>query len=209
MACRRVAVVVLGGLLAVAAIACTKEIEKPNNYAETNTSKPPTAGGDTEGGFPDSSAADSGRAGGDGGDGGACTDLVPVGSPVDKIALASDPPASTGGTVVDGTYDLKDYTIYVGISGVVAPLGITARMTVRIDGTAKTIARVSELTTAGNPSTTAPSSSTFSTAGSAFATTDVCPLGGGKSWQFTSNGLNQIILIDPGTREALTFLKRP
>jgi len=45
--------------------------------------------------------------------------------------------------------------------------------------------------------------------GSAFATTDRCPVAAGKSWQFTSNSLNQIVLTDPATREALTFLKRP
>ena len=203
MASRRITVLVLGSVLAAAAIACTKDIEKPNGFAEVTTGKAPNPGGSTEGGFPDSSAADSGR------DGGACNELVPLGSGVDKIALAADPPASTGGTVIDGTYDLKEYSVYVGISGVVTPLGISARMTLRIDGTAKTIDKVSEITSGGDPPTTALTSSTFSTMGSAFATTDRCPVAAGKSWQFTSNSLNQIVLTDPATREALTFLKRP
>ncbi len=208
MAHRRIAVLVLGGLLAVAAIACTKEIEKPNNYAETNTSKTPNPTGDTEGGFPDSSVPlkDSGL---DGGDGGVCNGLVPVGSGIDKIALAADPPAATGGIVVDGTYELRDYSIYVGIAGIVAPLGISARITIRIDGAAKTIDEVSEITSGGSPATTALTTSTFSTTGSAFATTALCPASGSRSWQFTSNALNQIVLTDPATREAFTFLKRP
>ncbi|HSO31154.1 MAG TPA: hypothetical protein VLT33_01525 [Labilithrix sp.] len=207
MARRRVAVVLLGGLLAMVAIACAKEIEKPNGYAVVNTPTPPNPGADTEGGFPDSSTKkDSGL---DSGDGGVCNDLVPAGSGVDEIAIAADPPASTGGTVVDGTYDLKDYVIYVGISGVVAPLGISARMTIRIAGTGKTIDKVSEVTNAGVTPTPALTSSTYSTVGSAFATTEVCPGTSSKTWQFTSNSLNQIVLTDPSTREAFTFLKRP
>ena len=208
MASRRITVLVLGSVLAAAAIACTKEIEKPNGFAEVNTGKAPIPGGSTEGGFPDSSTTlmDSGR---DGNDGGACNELVPAGSGIDKIALAADPPASTGGTVVDGTYDLKEYSVYVGIAGVVTPLGISARMTLRIDGTAKTIEKVSEITSGGDPPTTALTSSAFSTMGSAIATTDRCPVAASKSWQFTSNSLNQIVLTDPATREALTFLKRP
>jgi hypothetical protein len=206
MAYRRVAVVVLGSLLGVAAIACTKEIEKPNNYAESTTSKPPNPGGDTEGGFPDSSTGDSGR---DAGDGGACNNLAVVGNAIDKIALASDAPAALGGVLVDGIYDLNDYSYYVGISGTVQPLGITARRTIRVDGTAKTIEDVFEITSTGMPSTTTLTSSAYNIAGSALATSGICPAGGGKTWQYTSNALNQIVLTDTGTREGFTFLKRP
>ncbi len=207
MACRRYSLVFSGLVLSmVAVLACTKDIEKPNDFAQVNTGKVPSGGPDTEGGFPDSAKPDSGP---DGNDGGVCNDLQVIGAQVDKIAVASDPPASTGGTVVEGTYDLNAYSQYVGISGVVTPLGITARMTLRIKDVSKTIDEVSEVTTGSAAPAVALTTGAYSITGSAFATSGVCPAGGGKSWQFTSNSLNQIILTDPATREAFTFLKRP
>lgn len=207
MARRRYSLVFSGLLLStVAVLACTKDIEKPNDLAQVNTGKVPNPGGSTEGGFPDSAKPDAGA---DGGEAGACNDLEPVGNAIDKIAVASDAPPALGGTLVDGIYDLKDYSYYVGISGTVQPLGITARRTIRVDGTAKTIDDVYEITVTGNPAVTTLASSAYSLAGSAFATSGICPAGGGKTWQYTANALNQIVLTDTGTREGFTFLKRP
>lgn len=207
MACRHYALVFSGLVLSmVAVLACTKDIEKPNDFASVSTGKVPSAGPDTEGGFPDSAKGDSGA---DGGEGGVCSELVPVGNTIDKIALAADAPAALGGALVDGIYDLKDYSYYVGISGTVQPLGISARRTIRVDGTAKTIDDVFETTVSGSPAVTTLTRSAYSVAGSALATAGICPAGGGKTWQYTSNALNQIVLTDTGTREGFTFLKRP
>ena len=205
MAYRRSKMLGFGALLAVVVLACSTDIEKPNDFAQVNTGQATNAG-NTEGGFPDSAKADTGA---DTGDGGACTDLaISTGNPIDKIAVASDAPAALGGNLVDGIYDLNDYSYYVGISGVVQPLNIMARRTIRVDGTAQTIEDVYELTNTGKPPVTTRGKSAYTVAGSALSTSALCPVAGvGKNWQYTATAA-QIVLNDTGTREGFTFLKR-
>jgi hypothetical protein len=65
-----------------------------------------------------------------------CNDLV-YGAPELTInQSASNPPASTGGTVVDGTYNLSAYTVYTGPGGASGPGGLTLQSIVRIQGNA-------------------------------------------------------------------------
>lgn len=185
------------------AIACAKEIEKPNGYAVVNTPTPPNPGADTEGGFPDSSTKkDSGVDSGD--DGGVCNDLALTGVLVDRTGIAADPPVSSGGVVVDGTYDLTSWVVYVGAAGVAGPTGLSGRATLRI--AAGKLDEIFE-TSGSAPAKTVTSRSAYSATGSVFATTDLCPLGGGAQRQYTSNA-PQLLLTDPVTKEAFTFVKR-
>jgi hypothetical protein len=202
---RRVAVVLLGGLLAAVAMGCAKEIEKPNGYAETPGAKAPNPTGNTEGGFPDSGTkTDSGVDAGDGGDGGVCTDIALTGVLVDRTGITADPPVSSGGVVVDGTYDMTGWVVYVGAVGVGGPTGLSGRATLRI--AAGKIDQIFE-TSGSAPAKTITSKSAYSATGSVFATTDLCPLGGGAQRQYTANG-PQLLLTDPVTKEAFTFVKR-
>jgi hypothetical protein len=156
-------------------------------------------GGSAEGGV------DAGDADGALGDGGVCNDLVITGQTVDRIGVLGDPPAGKGGTIVDGTYVLTDYSVFVGAGGVGGPTGITAKGAIRFTG-----GRVDELLEfggTGNPSVVSTSSSYGATAAT-FATTQLCPSSGvGATLQYTSND-PVIVLTDPATKEAFTFTKR-
>jgi len=156
-------------------------------------------GGGGEGGVVDEGGFDAGEAG-------VCNDLVNSGTLVDRTAVPGDPPTATGGTVVDGTYDLTDYSVYVGTGGAPGPTGITAKATLRIAG--GKIDEIIELGGTGKTSTVTTSSSVYSVTGATFAETDLCPAGGGgRQLQFTAND-PQLILTDATSKEAFTFAKR-
>jgi len=150
-------------------------------------------GGADEGGF-------------DGGEAGVCNDLVNGGVLVDRTAVSGDPPTATGGTVVDGTYTLADYSVYVGTGGAPGPTGITAKATLRIAG--GKIDEIIEVGGTGKTTTVTTTSSAYSVTGATFAETDLCPTGGGgRQLQFSAND-PQLVLTDPTTKEAFTFAKQ-
>jgi len=187
----------LGVLALLAFAACSDPATKPGTAIVTGP-PPVTAGGGGGG--------DGGTAGGEGGaDGGVCTDLAITGTLVDRTAVQGDPPTATGGTVVDGDYDLTELTVYVGTSGVAGPTGITAKASIRI-GAGK-IDEVIELGGTGKTTTKTATRSTFSASGATFAETELCPTtGAGKQLQFTATD-PILILTDLTTKEAFTFTK--
>lgn len=142
----------------------------------------------------------------DAGEGGVCNDVVQTGQLIDRTAISGDPPVATGGTIVDGTYDLTEYSVYVGTAGSPGPTGITAKETARIAG--GKIDEIREIGGTGKTTTVTTTSSVYSVTGATFAETDVCPTGGGgRQLQFTAND-PQLILTDLTTKEAFTFAKR-
>jgi hypothetical protein len=142
---------------------------------------------------------------GDGGDAGACNDLVAGGQVIDRAGVAGDPPAGKGGTVVDGDYDLTDYTVYTGIGGASGPTGITAKARLRI--AAGALLERYEFGGTGSPSVRS-TASTYGATAATFSTTQTCPSAGlAGARQFTAND-PLLILIDTGTKEAFTFTKR-
>lgn len=172
--------------------------------------RPPAGGGSLSGG----SAGGGGGGGGEGGvdsgtndsgDGGVCNDLVIASQTVDRIGVLGEPPAGRGGTIVDGTYQLTDYSVFVGAGGVGGPTGITAKGAIRI--TAGTLDELYEFGGSGNPSVRS-ASSTYSATAATFATTELCPRAGvGATRQYTSND-TVLVLTDTATKEAFTFTKR-
>lgn len=186
-----------------ALLACKQDDPKPG-YLGDGTSQVPVSIGTTEGGAPDSAIATDGAVA-DGGDAGACSEITLTGVLVDRIAIAFDPPVSTGGTVADGTYDLTLYQVYVGASGVGGPTGLTARSSLRIAA-----GKIDQIIQTGGstPTTTLVTRSTFKATGTAIATTELCPqLGGGDQLQYTAADPT-LILRDPVTKEEFTFAKR-
>jgi hypothetical protein len=156
-------------------------------------------GGGAEGGTVTEGGFDAGEAG-------ACNDLVNTGTLVDRTGVNGDPPVSTGGTVVDGTYDLNAYAVYVGTAGAAGPTGITAKSTIRI--AAGKIDQILELGGTGKTSTVTTMSSVYTATGATFAETDLCPTGGGgRQLQFTASD-PQLTLTDLSSKEAFTFAKR-
>jgi hypothetical protein len=189
----------LGALVLLVAAACSDPATKPGPAVVTGT--PPVTGGGGGGG------SDGGTDGGDAGDdAGVCTDLANTGTLVDRTGVQGDPPTSTGGTVVDGTYDLSAYTVYVGTSGVAGPTGITAKASIRI-GAGK-IDEVLELGGTGKTTTTTATRSGYAASGATFAETQLCPAtGAGAQLQFTASD-TLLVLTDLSTKEAFTFTKR-
>jgi hypothetical protein len=67
---------------------------------------------------------------------GGCSGLVDTASTVTEEYSATDPPAATGGTFLDGTYFLTASTVYTGTSGPTGPTGEMRRATLQLTGDA-------------------------------------------------------------------------
>jgi hypothetical protein len=200
---RRISLLLLGLTLGTSAVTACKQDDPKPGYAGDGTPGGPVPIGSTEGGV-DSAIATDGAVG-DAGEAGVCSDITLTGVLVDRIAIAGDPPVSTGGTIVDGTYDLTLYQAYVGTSGVGGPTGLTARSSLRI--TAGKIDQIIE-TGGSTPTTTLVTRSTYNATGTTFASTELCPAtGGGGQLQYTASDPS-LILRDPVTKEEFTFAKR-
>ncbi len=187
------------GVLAFGVVAaCSDPAQKPSSAVVSGM--PPVvsgSGGTGDGGTtPDGGAAD----------GGVCTDLPNSGQLVDRTGVQGDPPTATGGTVVDGDYDLTAYAVFVGAAGVAGPTGITAKASIRIGG--GKIDEVLELGGSGKTTTTTATRSAFSASGATFAETQLCPsTGAGAQFQFTATD-PLLVLTDVTSKEAFTFTKR-
>lgn len=178
------------------AIACTETIDKP-----------PAGEGSIGVGAGRGSGSGAGDGGGDGSiaDGGACTDLTSTGPVIDRVGVAGDPAAGKGGTIVDGEYNLTDYTVFTGAFGVVGPTGITAKASLRI--TAGKLEQRYEFGGNGSPSVEI-TSATYAATAATFATTELCPVTGNvATLQFTANDA-VLVLTDTSSKEAFTFTKR-
>jgi hypothetical protein len=188
-----------GVLALLVGVACSDPAAHPATAVVTGA--PPVAAGGGGNGDGGSEAGEAGAA-----DGGVCTDLAITGTVVDRIGVQGDPPTATGGTIVDGNYDLSAYAVYVGVSGVGGPTGITAKASIRI-GAGK-IDEVMELGGTGKTVTTTATRSGYSATGATFAETQLCPAtGAGAQLQFTASD-TLLVLTDLSTKEAFTFTKR-
>lgn len=77
-----------------------------------------------DGGIPDSGEAD----------GGACTDLETTGAVIDQLGIVGDPPPGSGGTITDGTYDITNAQVFVGMGGLGGATGVSYQGSIRITG---------------------------------------------------------------------------
>lgn len=188
------------GVLAFGIVAaCSDPPQKPGTAVVSGT-PPVVSGGGAGGGDGGTSTVEGGA------DGGVCADLANTGQLVDRTGVQGDPPTATGGTVVDGTYDLTAYAVFVGAAGVAGPTGITAKASMRI-GAGK-VDEVIVLGGTGKSTTTTVRRSAYSASGSTFAETQLCPAtGAGAQLQFTAQD-TILTLTDLYTKEAFTFTKR-
>lgn len=183
---------------ASAVAACSDDPKRPPASEDGRGSlSPGGAAGSREGGAGDQDA-------GGGVDGGRCNDIVLTSFLVDRIGLNGDPPVGTGGTIVDGTYDLTRFDVYVGVGGVGGPTGITAQSTIRVAGT--TLDQVILYTGSGAPQEIR-STYSFAASGATLALTSICPAGGVSSRQFTANGTT-LVVTDNVSKEVFTFTQR-
>lgn len=178
--------------------ACSDPPSRPPPGGEGEIKPPPTAAR-REAGATDSSTVDGGEAG-------VCNEIQTTGSVVDRIGVVGEPPVSTGGTIIDGTYELSVYAVYVGAGGVAGPTGITAKASLLIAG--GRFDDVLELGGSGKTTSTTRTNSAYAITGASLASTELCPrVGGGKTRQFTATD-SSVVLTDLTTKEAFTFVKR-
>ena len=204
---RRVAFVVAVALvpfsLAALAAGCSDPPPKPGPSVGGSMPVPIGGGGaGGEGGIREGGVTD----GGVDAEGGLCNTIALGSLIVDRNAVATDPPAATGGTIVEGQYELTADTVYVGASGTGGQTGITMKATLLL--ASGKITEVKELGGVGKTATTTRTSGGYAATGVTFAETEFCPTtGGGRQLQFTANPPT-LILTDLVSKEAFTFTKR-
>jgi hypothetical protein len=135
-----------------------------------------------------------GDAGGDAGDGAvACNTLANTATQVTGAQVAANPPALTGGTVVDGTYSLTNLTIYTGPDG---PAGATGMSQTTIEISGATI----QVVTNGTPGTR--TEMFTSTAGGTFTATDTCPDTSAFQGAYSATSTTFVVQFPGGTDDA-------
>ena len=122
----------------------------------------------------------------------ACNDVVNSAPVVAVTQIADDPPASSGGTIADGTYELTAVAIYTGASGPTGPSG-TEQTTVVVSGA------TFQVVSAGQPPRR---TLTLATSGTAFTATDTCPDSTVTTGTYTATATGLTIVIAGGTDDA-------
>ena len=153
--------------------------------------------GDDDGGFIDGSI--------DGATGTTCTSLALTGVVVDEVADAQDPPAATGGTINNGTYNLTQVDKYLGATGSLAgPTGTTYQSTIRItNGT--TFERVVVIASNATAGTEEGSVGVMLITAPNIAITINCPLQQQEQYTYTATSTT-IVMTNTVTRESYTYL---
>jgi|GEM_PF-1726292 len=178
--------------------------------------RPPVA---ADPGSPGGSAVGGGSGGGggsrDGGSGDAgldvnviegCTELDPTGPIIDQNAVNDDPPAGTGGTIVDGTYDITDARINQGSVGLPGPTGSSYQGSIRFTGT--TFERVVIFRSSAGAFAETRTSGTFVTNGQGATFSATCPAPGQE--QVTYSVVSTAVTFSNlATKESFTFTLRP
>lgn len=139
-------------------------------------------------------------------DAGTCTDLVNAGVAVDQQAVADELVAGTGGTVSDGSYNLTEAKIYVGVAGTPGPTNTTYRETIRI--AAPTYERVLVFTSSGGTSSEIRSSGTFTQTGSTGSISLTCPSVNTEQVTFSATA-QTLTVSNIVTKESFTYVLQP
>jgi len=191
----------LASVLFLALAACSSDPSRPPpgtdpTTVQPGTGKPPGGGGtNTDGG----SVTDAGTDGPV-----TCNDITVTGAVVDQNAVTGDPPAGSGGTIVDGTYDLTDSTSYVG-NGAIGPTGVSFKESIRITG--GTLEQYRQTTTSSG-TTSLRAAYTMALNNSTVSLAETCPTPSlAQQWTFTVTG-SQLALISPTSRVEFVYTKK-
>jgi hypothetical protein len=131
-----------------------------------------------------------------------CNTVVNAAPSVTKTQVAMAPPAPQGGTLVDGTYFLTDYTIFTGPQGATGSTG-TSQTTLQITGNTLQVADK------GSPPTR---TVMLTTSGTGFTAKTSCPSGlGDISGSYTATATSLVVQLGgnpdagtPTTQETFT-----
>ena len=135
-----------------------------------------------------------------------CTDLTPTGPIIDQNAVNDDPPAGTGGAIVDGTYDITDARINQGAVGLPGPTGSSYQGSIRFTGT--TFERVVIFRSSAGAFAETRTSGTFVTNGQTAALNATCPTPGQEQLTYSVAG-TAVTFANLATKESFTFTLRP
>jgi hypothetical protein len=141
-------------------------------------------------------------------DAGACTTLDIGGAQVDQQGVVGDPPAGSGGTVLDGTYDMIEARLYVGAAGAPGVTGNRFQATLRITG--GTMERAVIFTSNAGGSTRSFVSGTLTVSGPNATYAIACPNPTQESLAISVlSGGTSLTLTNQVTKEAFVWSKRP
>jgi hypothetical protein len=184
---------------------CKEEETKPPVENSPANPKPPGGGGSGEGGT--STPTDGGDAGSSTADAGACTDLVAATVVINEIAVQGDPPAGTGGTILDGTYNITDSQHFIGLTGAPGVTGNSYQGSIRISGGGTVIERHVIFKNPSNAASEYIEKGTFIPGASGNGTVNLtCPTPMQESVSYTVNG-NNLVMSNLVTKASFTYGK--
>ncbi|HEY8078105.1 MAG TPA: hypothetical protein VIF62_28455 [Labilithrix sp.] len=182
--------------------ACTSENLPPAGTAPSTVQPGNATGAGSE-------AGGGGDSGGGGDGGGVCNQLMFGGKLVDALNVQGDPNPPSGGTILDGDYDLTVVNVYVGVTGVAGPAGFSEQSSINV--TSGAIQRlITIVNTMTNTTTTENDTGTISVPDSGATTAVIsvaCPASGFLQYDFSATGTS-LRLVDTVTKKELTYTKR-
>lgn len=194
----------LGAALGASFAACKHE--EPNRPAVlTDGPAGPVSGGSAGGSSDAGTTTDGAVATTDAGDGGVCTDLEGASAEVDQNAVAGDVPAGTGGAITDGTYDLTEASVYVGLAGIPGPTGTRIKEALRITGTK--LERVESTVNSAGATSSGAGSGTITVTQTSATIVLTCPSGNQETVTYTATATG-LTLSNLGTKESRVYSLR-
>jgi hypothetical protein len=184
--------------------ACASDPERPPPAVDG-----PTPGGSGVGGGTTHDSGTPPDADFDVDDAGACNDLPNTGFIVEVNAFSEDLPASVGGAIVEGDYDLTSASVYVGAQEVGGPRDITLRSSISIS--AETIQQVLVTRSGASDAVETRTKLLFTVrddSDTAITVRVACPKGGRTYELGYTAEATRFSLHDPQTNEVFIFTKR-
>ena len=189
-------------------VACQEDEKRPPNLTDLGNDPSTGGGGGGSSGTDGGTSIDASSGGTTDADATAeCSALDDPTSAVEQDAVSSDTPqGDTGGTIIDGVYDLTIAEKYVGISGQAGPTGITYREVIKIVGGAS-LERVRLTQQSNGAVQTTNASYVLQVLSPNLTLTLKCPtVGVGEQYRYTFQ--NGKLTLVSGAGESFTYIAR-
>jgi hypothetical protein len=184
-------------MMAPAAIAaCSDDPKRPPHAVDpaVQPSSPITGGGGPDGGTRDATVPPGQDAAT------TCHDLPLTSIEVQETGVAGEPPAGTGGALVDGNYDLVEAQKFVG-TGTPGVTGVLYKVSMRITG------QLIDRYIRQSGTTDRIVRSTFAQTGASITLSSTCPIQSQEQLTYSVTG-NNLTVTDVNARTSWTFTKK-
>jgi hypothetical protein len=195
------ALVFTAGCLALFGTACEEDPKRPPVLGDG----PAQPGSSVGGGGGEGGVLPRGDAG-DAGDGGSCTDLPNTGTEVPQNAVVDDVTPGSGGTIVEGTYNLTEARLLQGPSALPGPTGYSFQASIRITG--QLYERVLVVKSSGGATSETRSTGTFVPNGTSATIVLSCPSSNQESVTYSA-GSDSLTVSNLITKESFVFTRKP